>query len=220
MPNGGGMRRYMATHPTPGWTTRLIDIGRPLGITAVAAGKILELLGYRSNRHATDSAVAAGCGVRRWDGYAMHDDWHTDGAVSAIRSAAQARGNTAVADALAAAIGRRQGRERALARKRKEDEEKAAHRHEEEAVISGLRQELQTLRAADPGMSLLTAVEYVTPDPAHRIALYRCCAEDGDIQARGLNQDDPRLLKIASSSALDLAFLERRARGEGFQVQG
>jgi hypothetical protein len=31
--------------PNPGWTTRLIYIGRPLGITAVATGKILELLG-------------------------------------------------------------------------------------------------------------------------------------------------------------------------------
>jgi hypothetical protein len=33
--------------PNPGWTTRLADIGRELGITAVAAGKMLELLGYR-----------------------------------------------------------------------------------------------------------------------------------------------------------------------------
>jgi hypothetical protein len=79
--------------PNPGWTTRLGDIGQPLGITAVAAGKILELLGYRSDKHVTDSAVAAGCGVRRWDGYAMHDDWHLDRAVAAIRSAAQAPAN-------------------------------------------------------------------------------------------------------------------------------
>ncbi len=56
--------------PNPGWTTRLGDIGLALGITAVAAGKILERLGYRSDRRVTDSAVAAGCGVRRWDGYA------------------------------------------------------------------------------------------------------------------------------------------------------
>lgn len=31
--------------PNPGWTTRLGDIGQALGITAVAAGKLLELLG-------------------------------------------------------------------------------------------------------------------------------------------------------------------------------
>jgi hypothetical protein len=81
-----------------------------------------------------------------------------------------------------------------------------------------LEVELQALRAADPGMSLLTAVEYTTPDPAHRVALYRLCSAEGaDIQARGLSQDDPRRLKIASSSALDVAFLERRARGEGYQ---
>jgi hypothetical protein len=61
------------------------DIGQALGITAVAAGKILELLGYRSNRHVTDSAVAAGCGVRRWDGYVSYDDWHLDRVVAAIR---------------------------------------------------------------------------------------------------------------------------------------
>jgi hypothetical protein len=30
--------------PNPGWTIRLGDIGRPLGITAVAAGKVLEWL--------------------------------------------------------------------------------------------------------------------------------------------------------------------------------
>src|ERR1700680_1354646 len=41
--------------PNPGWTTRLGDIGRPLGITAIAAGKLLEQLGYRSNKHVTDA---------------------------------------------------------------------------------------------------------------------------------------------------------------------
>src|ERR1700722_14306322 len=84
--------------PNPGWTTRLGDIGRAFGITAVAAGKILERLGYRSDKHVTDQAVAAGCGVRRWDGYTMHDDWHPDRVVSAIRTAAQVPGETAVAD--------------------------------------------------------------------------------------------------------------------------
>jgi hypothetical protein len=151
----------------------------------------------------------------------MHDDWHLNRVVLAdIRSAAQVPGNSAVAEALAAAIANQQGRERLVARKRKQDEEEFACRQEEEAAISGLRDELETLRAADPGMSLLTAVEFTTSDPAFRVALYRRCAEGGDIQARGLSQADPRLLKIASSSALDLAFLERRARGEGFQVQG
>jgi hypothetical protein len=60
----------------------------------------------------------------------------------------------------------------------------AARRREEEALISGLEIELRELRATDPGMTLLTAVEYVTPDPAYRIALYRCChAEDQSIGA-------------------------------------
>jgi hypothetical protein len=31
--------------PNPGWTTRLGDMGRALGITAVATGRMLELLG-------------------------------------------------------------------------------------------------------------------------------------------------------------------------------
>jgi hypothetical protein len=78
--------------PNPGWTTRLDDIGRPLGITAVAAGKMLELLGYRSDKHVTDAAVTAACGVRRWDGFAMHDDWYLERVVFAIRSAAQVSG--------------------------------------------------------------------------------------------------------------------------------
>jgi hypothetical protein len=95
----------------------------------------------------------------------------------------------------------------------------AARRQEEEAVISALRVELRALRATDPGMSLLTAVEYITSDPAHRIALYRrCSAEDRSTRSRGMGQDAPRLLKITSSVAKDLALLERRAQAEGFQI--
>jgi hypothetical protein len=172
------------TTPGPGWTTRLGDIGRALGITAVATGRLLELLGYRSDKHVTDSAVEAGCGVRRWDGYAMFDDWHVDRAVSAIRSAAEATGEPAVADALAAAVANQQGRERVAARKREQEVTEAARREKEDAVISELRVELRALRATDPGMTLLMAVEYVTPHPAHRVALYRrCSAEDQRIGA-------------------------------------
>ena len=145
--------------PNPGWTTRLGDIGRALGITAVAAGKMLERLGYRSDKRVTDSAVAAGCGVRRWDGYVIYDDWHLDRVVSAIRSAAQVPGKPEVADALAAAIAKQEGRERVAARKRKQEETAAARRQEEEALISALGVELRALRATDPGMTLLTAVE-------------------------------------------------------------
>jgi hypothetical protein len=188
--------------PDPGLTTRSGDIGRALGITAVTAGKILEQLGYRSDGRVTDSAVAAGCGLRRWDGFAMHDDWHLDGVVSAIRSAAQDPGKPAVADALAAAIAKQHGRERMAARTRKQEEMAAAHRREEEAVVSGLLVELRVLWSTDPGMTLLTAVEYVSPDPGLRFALYRsCCVEDR-----------------SNGAARDLALLERRARTEGFQV--
>ena len=197
--------------PNPGWTTRLGHIGQALGITAVAVGKLLERLGYRFEKHVTDSAVAAGCGVRRWDGYAMHDDWHLERVVSAIRSAAQVPGDPEVADALAAAIAKQEERERALGRKRKQEETEAARRQEEEAVVSGLEIELRELRAADPGMTLLNAVEYVTPDPAHRIALYRRRSpEDWSI---GAEPNYPRVV------AKDLSLLERRAKAEGFQVK-
>ena len=68
-------------------------------------------------------------------------------------------------------------------------------------------------------MSLLTAVEYITPHPARRIALYsRCSAEDRSIGSSGMDQDESLPLKIASSVAKDLALLERRAKAEGFQV--
>ena len=205
--------------PNPGWTTRLGDIGQAIGITAVAAGKILERMGFRVGKCVTDSAVAAGIGVRRWDGYAIHNDWHLDRVVSAIRSAAQVPGNPEVADALAAAIAKQEARERVAARKREHEETEAARRQEEEAVISVLQADLRALRTTDPGMSLLTAVEYITSDPAHRIALYRrCSAEDLSIRTRGMGQDDLLLLNIASSVAKDLALLERRAKAEGFQV--
>jgi hypothetical protein len=95
--------------PGSGWTTRLGDIARPLGITAVAVGKLLEQLGYRSDKRATARALTAGCGMRRWDGNLIHYDWRLDRVVAAIRLAAQAPGNAAVADALAAAIGIRAG---------------------------------------------------------------------------------------------------------------
>ena len=203
--------------PNPGWTARLGDMGRALGITAVAVGRILERLGYRCNKHVTDAAVAAGCGVRRWDGFAMHDDWHIEAVVSAIRLAAQDPDKPEVADALAAAIAKQQARERVAIRKRRQEETEAAHRQEEEAVLTGLLVELRMLRATDPGMGMLTAVEYVTADPGHRIALYRRCTVE-DQSVNGMGQDDHRPLEIVSSVANDLAFLERRAEAEGFKV--
>jgi hypothetical protein len=149
----------------------------------------------------------------------MHDDWHLDRVVSAIRSAVESPGEPAIADALAAAVANQQGRERVAARKRKQDEEEAARRQEEEAVMSGLQVELQALRITDPGMTLLTAVEFVTSDPGHRIALYRLCSPgDRNIRFKGMGQDDACPLKIASSVDKDLAFLQRRAVAEGFQI--
>jgi hypothetical protein len=86
-------------------------------------------------------------------------------------------------------------------------------------VISALQVDLRVLRATDPGMNLLSAVEYITADHDRRIALHgRCSVEDRSIQSAGMARDDPGFLKIASSSAMDLAFLERRAKAEGFQV--
>jgi hypothetical protein len=216
-------RRWDATlrssTPNPGWTPRLGDIGRQLRITAVGAGRMLELLGYRSNKCVTDSAMAAGFGVPRWNGFTMQDDWHLALVVAAIKSAAQDPEKPAIADALAAAVANQQGKERVAARKRKREEQEATHRQEEDAVISGLRYELQALLAADPGMSLLTAVEFTTSDPSHRVALYsRCIPEQRSIRSGGVAQDETCPLKIASPVDKDLAFLQRRAAAEGFQI--
>jgi hypothetical protein len=126
-------------------------------------------------------------------------------------------GNPEVTDVLAAAIAKQQGRAKVLARKGQQEETAAAFRREEEAVISRLQVELQALRATDPGMSLLDAVEYTTPDPDRRIALYGCCSNE-DRSVNGRNQDDPRLFKVASLVASDTAFLKRRALAEGFQI--
>jgi hypothetical protein len=119
--------------PNPGWTPRLSDIGRPLSITAVAAGRILDLMGYRSDGCVTNSAMAAGFGVPRWNDFTMQNDWHLDRVLAAIRSAAQDPEKPAIANALAAAIAKQRGRERVLARKRKQEETAAAGRQEEEA---------------------------------------------------------------------------------------
>jgi hypothetical protein len=87
----------------------------------------------------------------------MHDDWHLDRVVSAIRSAAQVPGNREVADGLAKALINQQAQERAAACKREQMETEAARRQEEDAVISGLQVELRALCATDPGMTLLMA---------------------------------------------------------------
>jgi hypothetical protein len=216
-------RRWDATlrgsTPNPGWTPRLGDIGRPLSITAVAAGRILDLMGYRCDGCVTDSAMEAGFGVPRWNGFTMQDDWNLSLVVAAIRTSVQDTENPAIANALAAAIGRQQRRDRLMARKCKRDEEEAASQQEEEAVISRLELELQALQASDPPMSLLTAVEFITSDPAHRVALYRrCIPKERSILSGGVAQDDACLLKIDSSVDKDLAFLQRRAAAEGFQI--
>jgi hypothetical protein len=205
--------------PNPGWTTRLGDMGAVLGVSAVAVGKILELLGYRLDRRITEIAVAAGYGVRRWDGYALHSDWQVDRVVSAIRSTVEIPGKQAVADVLLAAIAKQNARDRAASRKRKQEEAEAASRLKEELAVSGLRVELRALRATDPGMSLLTAVEYITSDPAHRVALYRCCSiEDQIIGYNSKSQGDSGPSKIGASADRDLGLLERRARVEGYPV--
>jgi len=73
------------------------------------------------------------------------------------------------------------------------------------------------LRAIDPGMTLLDAVEYITPDPDRRIALYGRCSADNQ-SVNGVDQDDPGLLEIDSLAAKELARLERRAKAEGFSI--
>jgi hypothetical protein len=106
-----------------------------------------------------------------------------------------------------------------VARKRKQDNEEAACRLQEEAVVSGLQVELRALRSTDPGMTLLNAVEFITSDPARRIALYKLCSlEARNIRFNCMSQDDSQRLKIDSLVALDLAFLERRAKAEDFQI--
>jgi hypothetical protein len=129
--------------------------------------------------------------------------------------AVQSAENPAAADALAAVIAKQAVRERGLANEREQEKTAAKCRQEEVAVMAALGLELRELRDTDPGMSLLNAVEFITPAPDRRLALYRrCSAEDRSVN--GIGQDDTRLLKIASSIARDLALLERRAIAEGF----
>jgi hypothetical protein len=90
-------------------------------------------MGYRSDGCVTNSAMAAGFGVPRWNDFTMQNDWHLDRVLAAIRSAAQDPEKPAIANALAAAIAKQRGRERVLARKRKQEETAAAGRQEEEA---------------------------------------------------------------------------------------
>jgi hypothetical protein len=65
-------------------------------------------------------------------------------------------------------------------------------------------------------MSLLTAVEYITSDPARRIGLYRLFSSCTRSEFGGMGQDG--VVNIDSSVVKDLDLLERRARAEGFRV--
>jgi hypothetical protein len=209
-------RRWDATlrgsTPNPGWTPRLGDIGRALSITAVAAGRILDLMGYRSDGCVTNSAMAAGFGVPRWNDFTMQNDWHLDRVLAAIRTAVQDTENPAVANALAAAIAKQHARVWAEDRRRRREEVEAARAREEELVVSSLRTDLVALRATDTGISMLEAVEYVTAHPGHRIALYRTCSKDDRESTPSCSHRE------GSSIADDLALLERRAKAEGFRI--
>jgi hypothetical protein len=62
--------------------------------------------------------------------------------------------------------------------------------------VSLLEIELRALRTTDPEMNLLTAVEYITPDPGRRVALYRrSSAEVRSIS--GMGEDDACLLTFS-----------------------
>jgi hypothetical protein len=148
----------------------------------------------------------------------MHDDWHLDRVVSAIRWAAEVPGDSAVADALAAAIANQEARERVVARKRKQEEAEAARRQEEEAVVSGLEVDLRAFRGTDPGMTLLTAVEYITSDPARRLSLYRrCCADDQSIC--GMVKTTPGLRRSLHPSQKISPCLSAARRPKGFRFR-
>jgi hypothetical protein len=173
---------------------------------------MLELLGYRSDKCVTDKAIEAGIGVPRWNDFTMQNDWHLDRVLAAIRSAAQEPEKLAVADTLTKAIAKEEDRRYVAARKREQAEMDAAHRQEEEAELLGLEIELRMLRTYDPGMSLLNAVEFISPDPAHRIALCRRSIADGRSTLSGhMDQDDPDGLTVDSAVAKDLGLLRPRS---------
>jgi hypothetical protein len=111
---------------------------------------------------------------------------------------------------------RRKAKTQAIVRRRQQEEIEAAHRQKEEEFKSGLEAELIALMEGDRDMPLLTAVEYITPDPAHRILLYRRQAGQPDHLWHGSGR--PPHADAVGSTVRDLAVLERRAVAEGFQA--
>jgi hypothetical protein len=161
--------------------------------------------------------MEAGLGIPRWNDFTLQNDWHLDRVLAAIRSAVQDAGKPEVANALTKAIAKEQDKQRVAARKRQQAEMDAARLQEEEAELLGLEVELRMLRAGNPGMTMLIAVEFVTPDPAHRISLYRrCVGDDPSTTSSGIDQDESCLQVIRSAVAKGLALLQRRAQAEGF----
>jgi hypothetical protein len=103
----------------------------------------------------------------------LHIDWNHDRVVEAIKSAVACPDNPAGADAFKQAIARQRASELSAARRIQKEEAEAAKHRRCEAEMDGLKADLAALVDQDPGMSLLDAVEFITPDPGDRLALYR-----------------------------------------------
>lgn len=63
--------------PTPGFVSRLGDLGAPRGLSAIMVGKLLVELGLRgADKRPTESAFRLGYVRERFDGYSLVSDWN------------------------------------------------------------------------------------------------------------------------------------------------
>jgi ribonuclease HI len=78
--------------PDHGWTPRLGDMAKPLGLSAVPFGKCLDEVGLRKDGgHPTDKAIAEGYATERFNGFGFVTDWNMQKCRETVASTAKAQ---------------------------------------------------------------------------------------------------------------------------------
>ena len=69
-----------------GYTSRLTDMGKQIGLSAVQVGKMLRDAGLRTaTGYPTPKAISQGAARSVWDGQDRRNEWHIANVLAALR---------------------------------------------------------------------------------------------------------------------------------------
>ncbi len=70
----------------PDYTSRLTDIAKEIGLSAVQVGKMLQAAGLRTpTGYPTAKAIAQGAARSTWDGRERKNEWHIANVLAALQ---------------------------------------------------------------------------------------------------------------------------------------